>query len=74
MDGHENVDPQKEAAAQAQWLASNTISQATEYARMGKNWETELRQRAKELKLMKELGLMTTAVPPATSPDQNPET
>jgi len=30
---------------------------AVEYARQGKDWETELRQRAKEVTLMKELGL-----------------
>ncbi len=63
-DGHEHVDPQKEAAAQAQRLASNTTTLATEYARQGKAWETELRQRAKELALMKELGLSVQQAPP----------
>jgi lambda family phage portal protein len=63
-DGHEHVDPQKEAAAQAQRLASNTTTLATEYARQGKDWETELRQRAKELALMKELGLSVQQAPP----------
>ncbi len=56
-DGREHVDPAKEANAQATRLASNTTTLATEYARQGKDWETELRQRAKELALMKELGL-----------------
>jgi lambda family phage portal protein len=59
-DGHEHVDPQKEAGAQAQRLASSTTTLATEYARQGKDWETELRQRAKEVALMKELGLQIT--------------
>ncbi|MCG3181852.1 MAG: hypothetical protein BIFFINMI_04287 [Phycisphaerae bacterium] len=56
-DGHEHVDPAKEASAQAQRLASNTTTLATEYARQGKDWETELRQRAREVALMNELGL-----------------
>jgi capsid protein len=56
-DGHEHVDPLKEASAQATRLASNTTTLATEYARQGRDWETELRQRAKEVALMKELGL-----------------
>ena len=68
-DGHEHVDPAKEATAQATRLASNTTTLATEYARQGKDWETELRQRAKEVALMKELGLtnasMSTNADPA---------
>ena len=64
-DGHEHVDPQKEAAAQAQRLTSNTTTLATEYARAGKDWETELRQRAKEVALMKELGLTVAQAQPA---------
>ncbi len=43
-DGHEHVDPAKEANAQATRLASNTTTLAAEYARQGKDWETELRQ------------------------------
>ena len=56
-DGHEHVDPAKEANAQATRLANHTTTLATEYARVGLDWETELRQRAKEATLMKELGL-----------------
>ncbi|RPI58510.1 MAG: phage portal protein, partial [Planctomycetaceae bacterium] len=48
-DGHEHVDPAKEASAQAQRLESNTTTLASEYAKQGKDWETELRQRAKEV-------------------------
>ena len=48
FDGTEHVDPAKEANAQATRLASNTTTLAIEYARQGKDWETELRQRAKE--------------------------
>jgi len=56
-DGHEHVDPLKEANAQKTRLASNTTTLAAEYARQGKDWEQELRQRAKEIALMRELGL-----------------
>jgi len=66
-DGHEHVDPQKEAAAQSQRLASHTTTLATEYARQGKDWETELRQRAKEAALMKELGLSAAQAAPQSS-------
>jgi lambda family phage portal protein len=69
-DGHEHVDPQKEANAQAQRLASNTTTLATEYARQGKDWETELRQRAKEIALMKELGLTVAQAVPKQDPKQ----
>ncbi len=58
FDGTEHVDPAKEANAQATRLASNTTTLAAEYARQGKDWETELRQRAKEQVLMKELELL----------------
>jgi len=69
-DGHEHVDPQKEANAQAQRLASNTTTLATEYARQGKDWETELRQRAKEVALMNELGLSVAQAAPKQDPKQ----
>jgi lambda family phage portal protein len=74
-DGHEHVDPLKEASAQATRLASNTTTLAAEYARQGKDWETELRQRAKEVALMKELGLTTSQAQPQTPTpsDQKPE-
>ena len=71
-DGHEHVDPAKEANAQATRLASNTTTLATEYARQGKDWEMELRQRAKEVALLKELGLAPAqAQPSAPSPKQD---
>ena len=53
--GH--VDPAKESKAQDTRLKNNTTTLATEYALQGKDWETELRQRAREKKLIKELGL-----------------
>jgi len=63
-DGHEHVDPAKEANAQATRLGSHTTTLAAEYARQGKDWETELRQRAKEVALMKELGLSQAETQP----------
>jgi len=56
-DGHEHVDPVKEATAQATRLANHTTTLAYEYARQGRDWEEALRQRAAELRLMHELGL-----------------
>lgn len=65
-DGFEHVDPQKEAGAQATRLQSNTTTLAAEYAKAGLDWESELRQRARELALMRELGLTAqTPVSPA---------
>jgi capsid protein len=61
-EGDEHVDPVKEAEAQAQRLASNTTTLASEYARQGKDWEAELRQRAREVALTKDLGLNPTPV------------
>ena len=49
--------PAKEANAQATRLANHTTTLAYEYARQGRDWESELRQRAKEVALMQELGL-----------------
>jgi len=74
-DGHEHVDPAKEANAQATRLASNTTTLASEYAKQGKDWETELRQRAKEVALMKELGLtIAQAQPSAAQPAADEQT
>jgi len=72
-DGMEHVDPAKEANAQATRLASNTTTLAYEYARQGKDWEAELRQRAKERQLMKELGLVTDQPTTPTAPEEEDE-
>ena len=70
-DGHEHVDPAKEATAQATRLASHTTTLASEYAKQGRDWEAELHQRAKEVALMKELGLTAAEGPP--KPQQEEE-
>jgi lambda family phage portal protein len=64
-DGNEHVDPAKEATAQATRLANHTTTLADEYARRGLDWETQLRQRAKEVALMSELGLAPTQTDPS---------
>ena len=64
--GHEHVDPAKEAKAQETRLGSLTTTLASEYAKDGKDWEEELRQRAREMELQKELGLVSVS-----SPDDN---
>ena len=61
-DGQEHVDPAKEANAQATRLANHTTTLAYEYARQGRDWEDALRQRAKEVALLAELGLTPTPV------------
>src|SRR5207237_1426285 len=62
-DGHGHVDPLKEASAQKERLASYTTTLADEYAKTGQDWEAEIRQRAREVALMKELDLPLPAPP-----------
>ena len=70
-DGQEHVDPAKEANAQATRLGNHTTTLAYEYARQGRDWESELRQRAKEVALVRELGL---GEPEAPEPEQSEPT
>jgi lambda family phage portal protein len=70
-DGQEHVDPAKEASAQATRLQNHTTTLAYEYARQGRDWESELRQRAKEVALMQELGLPMAQAQPAAIPVSN---
>jgi len=56
-DGKEHVDPAKEANAAETRLRNHTTTLAAEYAKQGKQWDVELRQRAAEMNLMSELGL-----------------
>lgn len=60
-EGNEHVDPAKEATAQEIRLRNNTTTLAAEFAKQGKDWEVEVRQRAKEVALMKDLGLPLNA-------------
>jgi lambda family phage portal protein len=71
-DGQEHVDPAKEANAQATRLQNNTTTLAYEFARQGRDWEAELRQRAKEFSLMRELGLQIQPTDTATRGANSP--
>jgi lambda family phage portal protein len=71
LDGQEHVDPAKEANAQSTRLQNHTTTLAYEYARQGRDWESELRQRAKEVALMNELGL--TVAQPADTTNNQPQ-
>jgi capsid protein len=66
-DGFEHVDPAKEANAQSTRLASHTTTLAAEYAKAGLDWESELRQRAREVALMRDLGLNDSQASPSAS-------
>jgi len=66
-DGFEHVDPAKEANAQETRLKNHTTTLAHEFAKQGLDWEGELRQRAKEIALMRELGLAETETVPSAS-------
>jgi lambda family phage portal protein len=72
-DGAEHVDPLKEANAQEVKLRNHTTTLADEWAASGADWETKIRQRAKELALLKELGMVAEAPasPPANAGSQN---
>ena len=72
-DGHEHVDPTKEADAQATRLANHTTTLAQEYARRGMDWEDALKQRAKELALMRELGLVPAAAASTANLKEEPD-
>ena len=72
-DGQEHVDPQKEAIAQETRLRNHTTTLADEYARRGQDWEVQIRQRAKELELMTELGLSVSTAPTAAMQPVTPE-
>jgi lambda family phage portal protein len=69
--GH--VDRAKEAAGQAAELDNHTTTLAREYARQGLDWENELRQRARELATMRELGLSPTEEQPTYNEDDEDE-
>ncbi len=63
-DGIEHVDPSKEAKAQETRLKNHTTTLAIEYARQGRDWEMEIRQRAREKSLMQSLGLTESDAAP----------
>lgn len=56
-DGAESVDPAKTAKAQQMHLDNHTTTLAAECAKEGRDYLAVLRQRAKELRIMRELGI-----------------
>ncbi|MDD3585830.1 MAG: hypothetical protein PHQ75_01495, partial [Thermoguttaceae bacterium] len=63
-----------EANAQEKRLSNYTTTLATEYAKLGKDWEEELRQLAREKALMKELDLVNDpTVEPVKKPVEEKE-
>ncbi len=73
-DGFEHVDPAKEANAVLTRLGGNLTNLAIEYAKNGLDWEPEIRQRAREIALMRELGLAPTEALPGSSNNNDTET
>jgi capsid protein len=59
------------ANAQATRLGNHTTTLAYEFARQGRDWESELRQRAKEVALVRQLGL---SEPQAPEPEESEPT
>ncbi len=67
-DGFGHADPLKESTAQQMRLANNTTTLAAECAQDGRDYLAVLRQRAKELRLMREM-----EIPLAVNGNQVPE-
>lgn len=66
-DGFVHVDPTKEAKAQETRLLNHTTTLAAECAKDGRDYMGVLRQRAKEIKLMRQMGI---PLPGETTPQQ----
>lgn len=64
-DGREVGNPIDLANATQVRLTAKTTTLLTEYAKVGKDWETEVQQIAKEDALLKKLGLTTAQATPA---------
>lgn len=70
--GFESIDPQKEAAADTERLANGTTTLAELLAEYGQDWEAFIRQRARELDLMREVGITPPTAPakPTNQPQE----
>jgi len=72
-DGHEHVDPAKEATADNIRLLNRTLSYARYYGKQGLDWQEEIAQIGNEKKFLEENGL-TGAVPESEfEPDEEEE-
>lgn len=63
-DSWGHIDPATEAKAAEKLLANNLSTLAEECAKDGRDWEAVLKQRAREVELQKQLGLVAVATPP----------
>jgi lambda family phage portal protein len=74
-DGHEHIDPLKEADAETVGLTNKTVSRAEACARRGKDWRQVLRQIAAEEAYAGELGIDLSPADraPAPAPADQPE-
>jgi len=74
-DGFPHVDPTKEATAQEKRLLNATTTLAAECAKDGRDYMSVLRQRAKEIRLMRELGIPVAGESPVETkpPSGEPE-
>ena len=72
-DGAEHVDPTKEARAQNIRLLNGTTTLAAEFARQGRDWETEIEQRAREIARCRELGVPLPGEVPQNEPNDEPQ-
>lgn len=73
-DGHEHVDPLKEANATAKRLETRQETLADHFAGEGEDWEEQVEQMATERKKLIELGLISIAPVPSTETDNVPST
>lgn len=67
--GREHVDPKKVADADETNLRIHATTLASIYAREGRDWENELRQRSKERELLRVLGLEEAETLPRRAKD-----
>lgn len=73
-DGFEHVDPSKEATAQQTRLQNHTTTYAAEFAKQGLDWREQLKQRAVEVKMLKEFGIeIEPKEPQAAETDESDE-
>jgi lambda family phage portal protein len=69
--GFGHADPTKDASAQEQRLANNTTTLKREWALQGEDWLPNIKQRAKEIKLLETLGITSAQALP--KPAKKPE-
>jgi len=70
---YEYLEPERDANAQSVRLQNHTTTLAAEYAKTGKDWQTELKQRAKELGVEKKLAEIFPRPAAPRTPQREPE-